>query len=103
MFKEIGRMIVAVGAIQFGTAVTGASRRARIAMTRPPFLNGNYLFELIDVDGPRPGSLLAQAEVGSIKTSAGAQSAHPISRDVAKARAELRAIGEQRGYTVTDF
>jgi len=94
---------VAVGTVQSRAAETGATRRARIAMTRPPFLNGNYLFELIDVDGPRPGQLLGQVEVGSIKTSGGAQAAHPISRDVVKARAHLRALGEQNGYTVTDF
>jgi hypothetical protein len=72
-------------------------------MTRPAFLNGNYLFELIDVDGPRPGHLLAEVKVASVKTSAGAPGAHPLSRDVAKARAQLHAVGEQCGYTVTDF
>jgi hypothetical protein len=96
-------MSMAGGTLHPGIGETIPLPRARIAMTRPGFLQGKYLFELIAVDGAHPGQRLAHLEVGIPTAAAGALTAQPRSAANAQARAQLRAIGREQGYTVTDF
>jgi hypothetical protein len=77
--------------------------RARIAMSRPAFLNGAFLFELIAVDGPRRGQCVASIEVTSIPGPSGGRLSSPTLLEATNARQSLRAIGEQGGYAVADY
>lgn len=78
--------------------------RARIARTRPSYLHGGFLFELIDVDGPRPGSCLAQCHADAQLRDSRYHLLNNPARDVEQSiRACLRDKGRRQGYAVTDY
>jgi hypothetical protein len=77
--------------------------RARIAVTRPAFLKGDFLFELIVVDGPRSGQCLARVEVKNTKALEVTRRYRPTTPEASRTRQSFRAIGTQAGFSVTDF
>jgi hypothetical protein len=92
------------GAVSPSTDVRESRPRARIARTRPSYLHGDFLFELIDVTGPRPGFCLATRQAEAQRRDGGYHLLTSPGHDVEQhIRDCLRDVGRQRGYVVSDY
>jgi hypothetical protein len=86
-----------------GEPMPVSERRARIAVTHPASLNGRFLFELVDVDGPQPGRSLGEMTVPQRIGQTWPNASRPDPQSAARVRQQLRVIGQEQGFTVTDY